>query len=34
MEILASSPETFAQFQAVEQERWGRIIRDNGIKAE
>jgi len=34
MEILATSPEAFVQFQAVEQERWSRIIRDNGIKAE
>ena len=34
MEILASSPEAFVEFQKVEQERWTRIIKDNGIKAD
>src|SRR5713226_5443669 len=34
MEILATSPETFAAFQTVEQERWTRIIEENGIKAD
>ena len=34
MEILASSPEAFVEFQKVEQERWARIIKDNGIKAD
>jgi len=34
MEILASSPEAFTEFQKVEQERWARIIKDNGIKAD
>ena len=34
MEILATSPEAFADFQKVEQERWARIITENGIKAD
>src|SRR5229473_1210610 len=34
MEILATSPEAFADFQKVEQERWTRIIEENGIKAD
>jgi tripartite-type tricarboxylate transporter receptor subunit TctC len=34
LEILASSPEEFAAFQKVEQERWFKIIKDNGIKAD
>jgi tripartite-type tricarboxylate transporter receptor subunit TctC len=34
MEILATSPEAFASFQKVEQERWTRIIEENGIKAD
>ena len=34
MEILATSPEAFADFQKVEQERWTRIIQENGIKAD
>src|SRR5882672_291535 len=34
MEILATSPEAFARFQKVEQERWTRIIQENGIKAD
>ena len=34
LEILASSPEEFASFQKVEQERWFKIIKDNGIKGD
>ena len=34
MEILASSPETFAAFQASEQERWFKVIKDNNIKSD
>jgi tripartite-type tricarboxylate transporter receptor subunit TctC len=34
MEILATSPAAFADFQKVEQERWTRIIEENGIKAD
>jgi tripartite-type tricarboxylate transporter receptor subunit TctC len=34
MEILATSPEEFAAFQKIEQERWTRIVTENGIKAE
>ena len=34
MEILATSPEAFVDFQKVEQERWTTIIRENGIKAD
>ena len=33
LEVLASSPEAFATFQKAEQERWFRVINDNGIKA-
>ena len=34
MEILASSPEAFAAFQASEQERWFKVIKDNNIKSD
>jgi tripartite-type tricarboxylate transporter receptor subunit TctC len=34
LEILASSPEEFAAFHKAEQERWFKIIKDNGIKAD
>jgi tripartite-type tricarboxylate transporter receptor subunit TctC len=34
MEILATSPEAFAEFHKVEQERWTRIIKENDIKGE
>jgi tripartite-type tricarboxylate transporter receptor subunit TctC len=34
MEILAGSPETFAAFQASEQERWFKLIKENDIKAD
>ena len=34
MEILASTPETFAAFQASEQERWFKVIKDNNIKGD
>src|SRR5260221_6244283 len=33
-EILAAAPEAFVDFQKIEQERWTRIIRENGIKAD
>ena len=34
MEILASTPEEFAAFQKSEQERWFKVIKDNGIKGD
>jgi tripartite-type tricarboxylate transporter receptor subunit TctC len=34
MEIIASSPEEFASFQKSEQERWFKVIKDNGIKSD
>ena len=34
MEILASTPAEFASFQAAEQERWFKVIKDNNIRAE
>ena len=34
MEIIASSPEEFASFQKGEQERWFKVIKDNGIKSD
>jgi tripartite-type tricarboxylate transporter receptor subunit TctC len=34
LEVLATSPEAFAAFQKDEQDRWFKIIRDNGIKAD
>ncbi len=34
MEILASTPAEFAAFQKAEQDRWFKVIQDNGIKAE
>ncbi|MGZ5907808.1 MAG: Bug family tripartite tricarboxylate transporter substrate binding protein [Reyranella sp.] len=34
MEILTTSPEAFAEFQKVEQERWTTIIKENDIKGE
>jgi tripartite-type tricarboxylate transporter receptor subunit TctC len=33
MDIVAGTPEGFGQFVAAEIERWGRIVRDNKIKA-
>jgi hypothetical protein len=32
--VAATSPQAFADFQKVEQERWTRIIQENGIKAD
>jgi tripartite-type tricarboxylate transporter receptor subunit TctC len=32
MELVLSSPEAFAAFTAKEQEIWGKVIRDNGLK--
>ena len=34
MEIVGSTPAEFAAFQKAEQERWFKVIQDNGIKAE
>jgi len=34
MEILGSTPAEFAAFQAGEQERWFKFIKDHGIKAD
>jgi len=34
MEIIVSSPEEFASFQKTEQERWFKVIKDNGIKSD
>jgi len=34
MEIVASTPEAFAAFQASEQERWFKVIKDNNIKSD
>ena len=33
MEIVAGGPEVLGRFVAGEMDRWGRIVRDNGIKA-
>jgi tripartite-type tricarboxylate transporter receptor subunit TctC len=34
MEIVGSTPAQFAAFQKTEQERWFKVINDNGIKAD
>jgi hypothetical protein len=34
MEILTTSPEAFAEFQKVEQERWTKVIKDNDIRGD
>jgi tripartite-type tricarboxylate transporter receptor subunit TctC len=34
MEVMASSPEAFAAFQASEQERWFKVIKDNNIRSD
>jgi tripartite-type tricarboxylate transporter receptor subunit TctC len=34
MEILTTSPEAFAEFQKIEQERWTKVIKDNDIKGD
>ncbi len=34
MEIVAGTPEQFAAFQASEQERWFKVIKDNDIKGD
>ena len=33
MEIVAGGPEVLSKFVAGEMERWGRVVKDNGIKA-
>ncbi len=33
-DIQASDPETCRRFVAAEIERWGQVIRDNGIRAD
>jgi len=33
MDIVASSPEEFGRFLDVEMQRWGKVVRDNNIKA-
>jgi tripartite-type tricarboxylate transporter receptor subunit TctC len=33
MDIVASTPEVFAKFVSGEMERWGKVVRDNKIKA-
>ena len=33
MEIVAGTPDAFAQFVAAEMERWGKVVRDGRIKA-
>ena len=33
IETVESSPKAFASFFADEVERWGRVIKDAGIKA-
>ena len=34
MEVLTTSPEEFAAYQKVEQERWFKVIKDNDIKGD
>jgi len=34
MEIVGSTPAEFAAFQKTEQDRWFKVIQDNGIKAD
>jgi tripartite-type tricarboxylate transporter receptor subunit TctC len=34
MEIVAGTPEEFAAFQAGEQERWFKVVKDNNIKGD
>jgi tripartite-type tricarboxylate transporter receptor subunit TctC len=34
MEIIASTPDEFAAFQQREQDRWFKVIKDNGIKSD
>jgi tripartite-type tricarboxylate transporter receptor subunit TctC len=34
MEILTTSPEEFAAYQKAEQDRWFKVIKDNGIKGD
>ncbi len=34
MEVKPTSPEELAQFQRVEMDRWGKIIKAAGIEAE
>ena len=33
MDIVASEPGVFARFVVAEMERWGKVVRDNKIKA-
>jgi len=34
LEVIASSPEEFAAHIEREQKKWGRVIKERGIKAE
>ena len=34
VEVVAGSPEQFAQFLQSEVERWAKVIKDAGIKAD
>lgn len=34
LDVIASSPEAFAAHIESEQKKWGRVIRERGIKAE
>jgi tripartite-type tricarboxylate transporter receptor subunit TctC len=34
LDIIASTPEAFAAHLLAEQKKWGRVVRERGIKAE
>jgi tripartite-type tricarboxylate transporter receptor subunit TctC len=34
LDIIASSPEEFSAFVHAEYKKWGRVIRERGMKAE
>jgi tripartite-type tricarboxylate transporter receptor subunit TctC len=33
VQVMASSPEDFGKFIGNEVNRWGKVVRENGIKA-
>ena len=34
MDLAVSSPEALQRFVAAEIERWGKVVRENGIKSD
>jgi tripartite-type tricarboxylate transporter receptor subunit TctC len=33
-DVATSTPQEFARYIAAETEKWGRVVRENGLRAE